>query len=121
MRNLNLVIMIAAIFAAVFMFTGCGSNGSIMSEMTGTWKSVKDGAAIRIDLSGEKKSVEIGGNAIPVTIKKVNESGYIVRVEAHLADGNTSEWTFRQVWNENGSSFTIKFDHNGEIETLTHA
>jgi len=113
--------MIAAIVAVVFMFTGCGSNSSITSEITGTWKSAKDGAAIKIDLSGEKKIIEIGGKTIPVTIKKVNESAYIVRVDAQLENGKTLEWTFRQVWNENGSSFTIKFDHNGEVETLTHA
>jgi len=121
MRNLNLIIMTAAIVAVVFMFTGCGGNNSIMSEMTGTWKSDKDGASIKIDLSGEKKVIEIGGKAIPVAIKKIDESSYSVRVDAQLANGKTSEWLFRQVWNDNGSSFTIKFDHNGEEETLTHA
>lgn len=121
MRKLNLVVIIAAIVVVVFMFTGCSGNGTIMSQMTGTWKSAKDGAAIKINLSGEKKNIEIGGNTIPVTIKEVNESAYAVRVEAQLANGKTSAWTFRQVWSENGSSFTIKFDHNGEIETLTHA
>jgi hypothetical protein len=92
MRNLNLVRIIVAIVAVVFMFTGCGSSGTIMSEMTGTWKSDKDGAAIKIDLSGEQKTIEIGGNAVPVTIKKVDESAYNVMVDAKLANGKTSEW-----------------------------
>ncbi len=121
MRNLNLVIILMAIVAVSFMFTGCGGNENIMSEMTGTWKSDKDGAAIKINLSGEQKTIEIGGNAIPVTIKKIDESSYSVRVDAKLANGKTSEWSFRQVWDESGSSFIIKFDHNGEVETLTHA
>ena len=121
MRNRNLVIVLMAIVVAGMMFTGCGGNDTIVSQMTGTWNSAKDGAAIKINLSGEKKIIEIGGKAIPVTIKKINESAYIVRVDVQLENGKTSEWTFRQVWSENGSSFTIKFDHNGEVETLTHA
>jgi len=120
MRNLNILTIIAAIVAAVFMFTGCGSNGSILSEMTGTWKSDKDGAAIKIDLSGEQKTIEIGGNAVPVTVERVDEGAYSVKVNAKLANGKTTKWSFRQVWDDNGSNFTIRFDHNGEIETLTH-
>jgi len=120
MRNLNIVIIIATIVTVVFMFTGCGSNGSILSEMTGTWKSTKDGAAIKINLSGEEKTIEIGGNAVPVTVEKVDEGAYSVRVNAKLANGKTSDWSFRQVWDGTGSSFAIKFYHNGEVETLTH-
>ena len=120
MRNLNLSIVITAIVTVVFMFTGCGSSGSIMSEMTGTWKSAKDGAAIKINLSGEKKTIEIGGKTVPVTVEKVDEGAYCVKVNAKIANGKTMKWSLRQVWDDNGSNFTIKFDHNGEIETLTH-
>ena len=119
MRNLNLVIILMVIVALGFMFTGCGGQDNIMSEMTGTWKSDKDGGPININLSGEQKTIKIGGNAVPVTVKTVDKGSYIVTVDAKPANGKTSEWSFMQVWDDNGSSFTIRFDHNGEKETLT--
>jgi hypothetical protein len=96
MRNLNLVIFLMAMIVAGFMFTGCGGNETMMSEISGIWKSDKDGTSIAINLSGKQKNVEIGGNAFPVTVKKVDEGSYIVVVDAKLANGKTSEWSFIQ-------------------------
>ena len=73
MRNLNFMIILTAIVALGFMFTGCGDKNNIMSEMTGTWKSDKDDGPIKINLSGEQKTIKIGDNAVPVTVKKVDE------------------------------------------------
>ena len=119
MRNLKVVIILMVVVAVGFMFTGCGGQDNILSEMTGTWKSDKNGEPVKINLSGEQKAVEIGGNAVPVTVKRVDESAYSVTVDAKPVNGKTSQWSFRQVWDESGSAFTIKFDHDGEEETLT--
>jgi len=119
MRNPNFMIILTAIVALGFMFTGCGGQDNIMSEMTGTWKSDKDDGPIKINLSGEQKTIKIDGNAVPVTVKNVDKGLYIVTVDATPANGQTSEWSFMQIWNDSGSTFTIRFDHNGEKETLT--
>ena len=119
MRNLNLVIVIVAVAALSLMFAGCGGQDNILSEMTGTWKSNQGSNPIKINLSGNPKTVEIGDNTVPVTIKKVDEGSYTVTVDAKPANGKTLVWSFREVWNDNGSAFTIRFDHDGEEETLT--
>ena len=119
MRNLNLVIILLVAVALGFVFTGCGNQEKIMSEMTGTWKSDMNSNLIRINLSGNQKTIEIGDNTVPVTVKKVDEGAYNVKVDAKTANGKISAWSFRQVWDNNGSEFSIKFNHDGKEETLT--
>lgn len=119
MRNLNLVKILMVVVALGFIFTGCGGKTNMLSEMNGTWKSDKGGDFIKINLSGEQKTIETGSNTVPITVKKVDEGTYIVTVDAKSANGKTSEWSFMQVWNDNGSTFSIKFNHDGEEETLT--
>lgn len=119
MRNLSLVIILIIVVALGFMYSGCSETKNMMSEMTGTWKSDKNNEPIRINLSGEQKVIEIGSNTVPVTINKVDKGAYLVKMDAKPANGNAAVWSLRQVWDDNGSSFTIKFDHDGVEETLT--
>jgi hypothetical protein len=119
MRNCYLVIFLMVVGVFGFLYTGCSGSEDMLSQMTGTWKSNKDNNPVKINLSGDQKTIEIGDNAVPVTIKKVDKGSFMVTVDVKPANGKTSEWKFRQVWNDNGSTFTIKFDHDGEQETLT--
>ncbi len=119
MRNLNIVIILTIVVALGFMYSGCGETKSMMSEMTGTWKSDKNNEPIRIDFSGKQKAIEIGSSTVPVKINNVDEGSYMVKIDATLANGNAAVWSLRQVWDDNGSSFTIKFNHDGVEETLT--
>jgi hypothetical protein len=119
MRNLNLVIILTIVVALGFMYSGCSSKQNIMSEMTGTWKSDKNADPIKINLSGKQKAIEIGSKTVPVTVNKVDEGANMIIVGAKSANGNAAVWSLRQVWNDNGSTFTIKFDHDGVEETLT--
>ena len=121
MRNLNLVIMVTIVVALGFMFTGCGSSSNIMSDMSGTWKSQKSHETIKINLSGEKKTVEIGSTKIPITVSKVDAGSNLVMVKAKTENGQAATWSFQQMWNDNGSSFTIQFDHDGIEERLSPA
>ncbi len=119
MRKHNLVIVLIIFVALGFMFSGCSNKSNIMSEMTGTWKSSKSGDAIKINLSGDQKSIEIGTSKVPVTVNKVDEGASLVILKAKTANGSDQEWSLRQVWNDNGSTFRIIFDHDGDEETLT--
>jgi len=121
MRNLNLIRTLIVVTALGLLFAGCGGQDNILSEMTGTWKSDKASTPVKINLSGPQKTVEIGEKTVPVTVKKVDEGSYTVILDAKPANGKTMEWSFREVWNDNGSAFTIKFDHDGEEETLSRA
>ncbi len=119
MRILNLVIVLTIVVALGFMYSGCSNQKNMISEMTGTWKSDKNNEPIRINLSGEQKAIEIGSNTVPVAINKVDEGAYLIKMDAKPANGNAAVWSLRQVWDDNGSSFTIIFKHDGVEETLT--
>ena len=119
MRNLNLVLILTITVTLGFMYSGCSGTKNMMSEMTGTWKSDKSNEPVKINLSGEQKVIEIGGNTIPITINKIDEGSYLVKMDAKPANGNAALWSLRQVWDDNGSSFIIKFNHDGVEETLT--
>lgn len=119
MRTSNLLILLAIFAAAGFVFGGCGGKSEIASEMTGTWKSAKSGASIQINLSGERKSIEIGDRTVPVKVKNIDAGSYTVKLEATPGGGGPTEWSLLQVWNDSGSDFTIRFDHDGQREILT--
>jgi hypothetical protein len=119
MRKLNFVMLISVMVALGFLFTGCGNAQKIMSEMSGTWKSDKGNAPVTIHLDGKQKAIEIGGNSVPVTVNKVDETALLVKLDAKPANGKAAVWSLREVRSENGSTFTIKFGHDGQEETLS--
>jgi len=121
MRNQNLVTVLVILVAFGVMFSSCSNKTNIMSEMTGTWKSDKSSEPVTINLSGEQKSIEIGTAKVPVTVDKVDEGAYSIKMTAKPANGGVAAWSLRQVWNDNGSTFRIIFDHDGDEETLTRS
>lgn len=118
MRNHHLLTIMAIVVALGFVFSAC-ANSNITKEMSGTWKSKSSDESIDINLAGDQKVITIGNEAVPVTVKNINEGAYMVRLDATPANGAPAEWLLRQVWNDNGSSFVIKFEHDGKEETLT--
>jgi hypothetical protein len=118
MRNLKQLIACVLVAALVLIVIGCGGKQDIVSQMTGTWKSDKGGYPVKINLTGNDKSIEIDGKTVPVKVKNVDKGEYQVTVAATSLAGKTSEWSLIQVWNDNGSNFTIKFKHDGMEEPL---
>ena len=118
MRNLKQLITCVLVAALVLIVIGCGGKQDIVSQMTGTWKSDKGGYPVKINLTGNDKSIEIDGKSVPVTVKNVDKGEYQVTVAATSLAGKTSEWSLIQVWDDNGSNFTIKFEHDGMEEPL---
>lgn len=102
-------------------FTGCGGDSEILSQMSGSWKSNKSEDPIQIKFADKDKSITILGKNIPVEVKSVDKGKSEVTVSATPAAGQVTEWTLRQVWNDNGSQFTIDFDHDGTEERLSKA
>ncbi|MDX2440124.1 MAG: hypothetical protein QNK40_06185 [Desulfobacterales bacterium] len=118
MKNLKQLIACVLVAALVLVVIGCGGKQDIVSQMTGTWKSDKSGYPVKINLTGNDKSIEINGKTVPVTVKNVDKGEYQVTVAATSLAGKTSEWSLIQVWDDNGSNFTIKFEHDGMVEPL---
>ncbi len=118
MRNLKQLIACVLVAALVLVVIGCGGKQDIVSQMTGTWKSDKSGYPVKINLTGNDKSIEINGKTVPVTVKNVDKGEYQVTVAATSLAGKTSEWSLIQVWDDNGSNFTIIFKHDGIEEPL---
>jgi hypothetical protein len=119
MRNLNWLIALTIVVVSGFMYSGCGNQGNMISEMSGTWRSDKNSELIRINLSGDQKAIEIGSSSVPVAINEVDEGAYVIRMDANPANGDATVWSLKQIWDDNGSSFTLQFSHDGVEETLT--
>jgi hypothetical protein len=119
MRNLNQLIACVLVGVLGLVVIGCGGKQDIVSQMAGTWKSDKGGYPVKIDLTGKDKFIEIGDKTVPVTLKNVEKGEYLVTVATTSPVSKTSEWSLIQVWDDNGSQFTIKFKHDGMEETLT--
>lgn len=117
-RVLTCWLIIVALGAAL---TGCGGDGEILSQMSGTWKSNKNEDPIQIKIADEDKAITISGKRFPVKVKSVDKGKSEVTVYATPTAGQVTEWTLRQVWNDNGSQFTIDFDHDGTEERLSKA
>lgn len=109
--------LIVGVLGAALM--GCGGDGEILTQMSGTWKSNANDSPVQINFTGKEKFFTISGKTIPVIIKSVDKGKYEVTVSATPEAGQATEWTLRQVWNDNGSQFTIVFDHDGTKERLS--
>ena len=116
-RNLR-YFCLALAFALCVAFVGCsGSSGDKLSDISGIWKRGNDGTKIEINLTGEQNFLKIGEKTVEATVKSVQDDVISLNVKAD--NGQTEKWTLRQVWDDNGSSFSLAFRHNGTNDNLT--
>lgn len=102
----------------VTLLIGCSSGEKLQSQISGTWQRTQGGGTVEINLAKEPKSLKIEGKEYPATIEKVDNGKYSVYLKVETTAGQMEAWTFRQIWNDNGSSFKIGFNRNGTQETL---
>ncbi|MGE5255317.1 MAG: hypothetical protein ACM3KE_01530 [Hyphomicrobiales bacterium] len=107
-----LIVVVAALF-----ITGCGgSDGIDMSNLSGAWQNPSTKQRVSINFSNDKTTIVIGDKTLPVTMKPLTSDSYTLRVsDANLGE---KEWKLSRVWDDNGKSFTLKFEHDGETENL---
>ena len=116
-RNLRYFILALA-FALCVAFVGCsGGSGNKLAEISGIWKRGNDGTTIEINLAGEQNFLKIGEKTVEATVKSVQND--IISLNVKADNGQTEKWTLRQVWADNGSSFSLAFRHNGTNDNLT--
>ena len=116
-RNLRYFILALA-FALCVAFVGCsGGSGNKLAEISGIWKRGNDGTTIEINLAGEQNFLKIGEKTVEATVKSVQDD--VISLDVKADNGQTEKWTLRQVWDDNGSSFSLAFRHNGTNDKLT--
>jgi hypothetical protein len=96
--------------------SGCSdSGGTDVVNLNGTWQSPSQQKVV-ISLTGERKVVSIGDKTLPVAIKSVAADTCVLTV----SDTAAGEKALRlsRVWDDNGKSFTLKFEYDGRTENL---
>ena len=107
------------VLAIMGTVVGCGVKQDLLAEMTGTWQSKSENDTIGINLTGDPKTIAIGGRVVPVTVKNIKRDIYAVVVNTKDHQGNVAEWRLREIWNDTGSEFTIEFRHDRKKQILT--
>ena len=101
------------------LVVGCsgGASKDLTKDISGTWQRVNGDGTVNIHLSQEPLTVTVGGKTFPATITKVDNGSYSLHIKVEN-DGKPEEWILRQVWNDNGSDYTVAFIHDGTNEKL---
>ncbi|MFO7665031.1 MAG: hypothetical protein R6V76_00225 [Desulfobacterales bacterium] len=116
--NFNVLVRLAC-FALILIFVGCSTSiDSDYANLDGTWQNPLNNQKVIIKISGDHKTITIGDKTLPVSIKKVDVDIFTV----HVSDKTLGEkdWSLWRVWDDIGKSFTIKLEHDGTVDSLTH-
>ena len=119
-RSLNTqhVILTAVSFILFSIVIGCGSNADLATQISGKWKPAQGDGIVDINLAKEPKSMTIDGRAFNAFVENLDKGSNTVKVKVETEAGKTEVWSIHQVWNDNGSTFKLKFRRNGTTETL---
>ena len=116
-RNLR-YFCLALAFALCIAFVGCsGGSGNKLADISGIWKRGNDGTMIEINLTGEQNFLKIGDKTVEAMVKSVQDD--VISLDVKADNGQTEKWTLMQVWDDNGSTFSLSFRHNGTNDKLT--
>jgi hypothetical protein len=108
--------MLAGIALAVLV-SGCGSSGgNDVSNLSGAWQNPSTKQRVSINFSSDKTLIVLGDKTLSVTMKPLTPDSYSLRVSD--ASAGEKEWKLSRVWDDNGKSFTLRFEHDGETENL---
>lgn len=112
------VTLIAVLLFTVSLLIGCSGGEDLSKQISGTWQNGDGDCNVQINLAAEPKTITLDGHAYPATIDKVNTGSYSVHLKVETETGKAEEWIIRQVWDDNGSSFSLALNHNGTQDKL---
>ena len=112
------VILTALFFLLFSIVIGCSSAKKLQTQINGTWQRAQSDGTVEINIVNDPKSLVIDGHSYTATIEKIDMGSCSMNLKVETEAGNTEAWTLRQIWNDNGSSFTLAFNHNGTQEIL---
>jgi hypothetical protein len=88
------------------IFASCGGTSSAKSDISGVWKSDKADEIVKINLAGEDKTIEFGGQAYKAAVAEEEGDTIIINIEE---EGQQKPVKITKVWSDNGSDFTLVF------------
>ena len=116
-RNLSLLSITVILTIGMIVF-GCSGKSKLLNEVSGQWQDNQDHSMVDIHLVGDSKSMTVGGQAYPVSVEKVEMINYLVQLKLQNGAAEPESWTLQELWDENGASFKLSFNHNGHSEIL---
>jgi hypothetical protein len=116
-RNLYFLFLVA-VLAFGLLTSGCSGKSNILQAISGAWQDNQDKSPVEIQLTGDSKSVTLKSKPYPVSVDKIDEMNNLVSLKVQNGGAQPEVWTLQQIWDENGSSFKLTFNHNGEKEVL---
>ncbi len=117
--RLTAIILICAAMVCLWALAGCGSRADMLTECSGTWQNDKGDETVEIQLVGDSKRIVVNGDAYTAIVERIDKGSYLAVVKVEKTGGPTAEWSLQQRWNDNGSSFSLLFFHDGHQEVLT--
>jgi hypothetical protein len=113
LSQFGVLIMVSLILGVV----GCGNSGKAGAEsFNGAWQNPSNQQKIVLNLNGEKQTILVDGQTLPITIKEYETDRYSFRI-SDPASGD-KEWKVFRIWDDNGSSFSMKLERDGKTELL---
>lgn len=113
----RVILTVVSIFT-VSLVIGCSSAETFQSQFGGKWEATQGEGTVEINLGKDNVSMKINDKLYSATIDKVDKGNLTVYLKVETTAGQTEDWTLRQIWDDNGSSFKIAFNHNGTKEIL---
>jgi hypothetical protein len=108
------MLVVAAVVLAVI---GCSSSGkSDLASLNGAWQNPSKQEKVVFNLNGKSNTVVIGDKTLPVTIKPVEADSFILHVSDAASGGK--EWKLVRIWSDNGETFALRFEHDGQTDNL---
>ncbi len=122
-KSLKVQSAVATIFAFIIvgMVIGCGNQEKLETQISGSWQRTQGDGTVEINLDKSPMSLVFDGKTYAATINKVDKGNNRVHLKVATDNGASEEWILHQIWNDNGSTFTLAFRHNGKQETLVSA
>jgi len=120
-RTKTYVILTMLVFFVLPLVWSCGGGGGdtdLPKALSGTWQRAKGDGTVEINLAKDPMSVSMDGKTYPATISKVDNGTYSMHIKVQNGAGQPDEWILRQVWNDNGSDYSLAFIHDGTNEKL---
>lgn len=118
-RSLS-ALMLTVILAVGLTTIGCSGKNKLLKEVSGQWQDNQDHTVVDIHLVGDSKSVTVGGHPYPVIIEKIEMINYLVQLKVQNGAAEPESWTIKELWDGNGASFKLSFNHNGQSKVLVH-
>jgi len=114
------VTLTAALFFTFSFFIGCSSGEKLPNQISGKWQRAEGEGNVEINLVAEPKILKFDGQSYTATIEKVDTGANSVHLKVETKPGQSEDWTIHQIWDDNGTSFSLVVYHNGTQEKLVN-